>query len=34
METPRTICQLRAWHNTASLGAEPSITSLHITQGL
>ena len=28
METSRTICQLQAWHNTASLGAEASITSL------
>jgi len=32
METSRTICQLQAWHNTASLGAEASITSLQPTR--
>ncbi|MBP7664861.1 MAG: hypothetical protein KA770_13625, partial [Shewanella sp.] len=32
METSRTICQLQAWHNTASLGAEASITSLQTEQ--
>ncbi|MGI2140322.1 CatB-related O-acetyltransferase, partial [Shewanella baltica] len=32
METSRTICQLQAWHNTASLGAEASITSLHAAE--